>query len=642
MYPPIIRPKLGSEKRREIEDYLLLQWERAVASRNIQIDQHYVNWMKSYYAIPAESTRNVPWPGASNMVVPLTRMFIDTFVARTLNIVHATRPLLQIEGFPAEIREGLETYNNWKWEHDWDAYTLNRDMLMRGNKSGTVMVKTAWRYEQIYAAVPSQAPRGYEPQPEICHDGPNPRCIAFEDYFCYPITANRADEIQIHFHRLRWTQEQARLKMDRGQDYEGKWDISAEELESALEQPADLKRDEERESAGIDSEHRELQSVEAHFRHDLGGKRYQLCAVIIPKLNRLVDLYFNPYYSGQETFVDYRPFPREDLFFGDSMARLLEQAQEEVSKIHNDRRNLATLKSAPFFLAKDSVRTFDGKPIWYPGKMWKVDEIDDFKIESVNVSYSDMLGEENFAIELAQQLTGISGAQMAAATGQQGKKGIYNAAGTMAVLAEGNQRQHTNIRDFRYSFSRVARSTLLLQAMFGPDDPAIALMPPDDRQKVAEAIGALISYGPQKLAISRFEVKASDPAHNKEVHKAALIELAQLVSQYGQATAQMAATLVENANLNPILRDVYSGLVSAQRDLMSQLVREFDMEELAQRFPDVVGLIKQQQQQQQQLQARQASQQRLQGNGQAGAGNPPNPGQQPPMGGMGPSYGGGR
>ena len=52
-----------------------------------------VQWRKAYEATPAESTREFPWHGASNLVVPVTAIHCDTLLARVMNAIIKTSPL---------------------------------------------------------------------------------------------------------------------------------------------------------------------------------------------------------------------------------------------------------------------------------------------------------------------------------------------------------------------------------------------------------------------------------------------------------------------------------------------------------------------------------------------------------------------
>src|SRR5579872_5137510 len=391
--PEINRPDLPDDKRKELETYLLDHFRRAEDSRKAQLDDKYRAWQAIYDGIPFEKTRNQPWYKSSNFVVKLVQIYADTFLARTLNILFATKPLYTINGFPREMREGLEYYFNMKAVRDWKHYALAKQMIHSGNKNGTAPLKTVWHTWDKYIVEPGEKPGdGTVGKQIITYDGPLTRVIPFDDWNCYPITANSLDDVLIKFHKQRYVEAQVRRKIDTG-----KWKFTNIEhpetterqaidglLKGALFIPDDAKRKEEQENAGFDYLNlQELQAVECHLDYPTTNdpdRYYSIVALIIPKINKLVDVWYDEY-AKVEKFALYRPFPREDLIFGQSIAEKLDQSQEEASCIHNDRRNNATLANSVMFKVRaGSQGTPNASTNFYPGKVWTLEDLDDFDV----------------------------------------------------------------------------------------------------------------------------------------------------------------------------------------------------------------------------------------------------------------------
>lgn len=588
----IIRPELSAERRTELEAYLLDHWERAVDGRSQQVDEDYKRWDLNYKGVPRERIRTLPWYGASNFVVQLIRIFIDTFVARSLNIVFATKPLYTVSGFNRELREALEVYINHKAVVEWQHYTLAQRMLQRGAKNGTLTIKTPWVEEAEWAV---SAGEGETSRNRIVtFAGPKSRCIPFDDFYVYPITAEDMSEVEIKFHKVRYVEEDARRRRDAGA-----WNIEEGELESALQLPTDVRRKEEEEEAGVtDNRLKELQAVECHFRYAMWGSDVaRMVGVIIPSLRKLVDVYYYPYPRNVEIFHTYRPYPREHFFYGESMCQILEQSQEESSSVHNDRRNNSYIANAPVFKRRSGSLLPNPSSNWYPGKVWDVESMEDFDIVAVGRNYNDMLSEEAQLFQLAERLTGIGPPMQGSASGMSGKRGIYNAMGTIALLQESNQRQDTNIRDARVVLSEVSRTALILQRAYGGDDPSIQLFP-DEMQK--QIMAALQAATPDTLARCRFEVSASSAGVNKEIERMGLMQMATVLQQYGQVVHQLGQMLLD-PKLNPSLRSMITQIIDMHRWMAGRLLRAFDEYDLEGILPDVaVALAAGQQQQQQQ------------------------------------------
>jgi hypothetical protein len=582
--PKVVRPEpefFESDRFEELQQFLIDHWERAVLARQEQVDEKYRNWQRNYEAIPAVHRRTLPWPGASNFVVPLTRMFIDTFVARTLNIVFATRPLYTLDFLPREVKESTEEYLNRKAVYDWEHYLLTRELLQRGAKNGTVVTKTPWVVDEEYDVSMNDADQ-MEEELITVYSGPKTTAIPFEDFYLYPITVNRLEEATILFHRIRFVEEEAKRRAL-------KWNVSDTEIDAALEMPTDIKRDQVQADSGVqDPWLKELHLVECHLRFPLtndANKYYNVIALLEPRTKKLFDVYYNPYPRNLRIFQDYRPSPREDFFYGESWCQILQQSQEEASTIHNDRRNNSYIANAPIFKRRSSSLLPNPSTSWYPGKVWDLEDMADFEVVMLGRNYNDMLAEENHSFMLAERLIGIGAVMQGNAAGMMGKRGIYNAAGTLAVLSESNQRQDTNIRDIRQVLGAVGKIAFTLQRQYGTDDPVIDMFP----EKVAGEIRkGLQSATPDLLRKNYFEIKASDAGANSEVAKANLLQMAQTVGQYSASVPQLATQLMA-VSQNPVMSQLLMQVAQMNKWMAVRLMRAFDEFDGTEFLPDIAA-----------------------------------------------------
>lgn len=594
----VVRPQdLSPERSKEIFKYLSEQWTRASEGRAQQVDTHLDKWDKMYRAVPLSPERNFPWPKASNLVVPIIRMHLDTFVSRTLGIVFGTQPLIKALGYPKEHGDNLERYLNDKSMHSWEMYQFGRDLLFAGNKTGTGTAKVPWVDYSAFDVMPGTAAdaEDYRETEVSVYKGPRPEVIPFEDYFVYPITATRPHHIEIKFHRLRFTSEKAKENCDNGtwmHPFESEFPMGAEAilgLKTYLETPQDVKRENEQADAGAtDYMLQEFQPIEAHFRYDLGaGVYHDIVALFHPRMTELLDLYFNPYPRNAEIFHSYRPFPRDGMWYGESLCEILGPIQEEISAIHNDRRNNSYLSNSPVFVTKDAANVPNPSTNWYPGKTFRLEDTDDLQVLNIGRPHDPMIDQEGFSMQLAERVTGTGALAQGAASGAMGKRGVYSTGGTMAMIQEGNERQHTNIRDFRQTLSAVIKTCFLLQKAFDPNDPVLEFYPAD----VRKGIEAALEYADEtRTHLCRFEVRTSNAAMNKEVERQSLMQVSgTLNTLYGQ-TMQAAQQLM-NPQLNQGLRLVMNDIVQAQRQMAKRLISAFDELDPEGLLPDVAAAI---------------------------------------------------
>src|SRR5207249_4238769 len=105
----------------------------------------------------------------------------------------------------------------------------------------------------------------------------------------------------------------------------------------------------------------------------------------------------------------------------------------------------AFIANAPIFLRKNSSTIPNPSTVYYPGKVFDLDSIDDLNVISFGRNVDPGLDQESQVFQLADRLTAIGPPMQGLAEGQTGKRGVYNTSGTLALLSEGNQRQDTNI-----------------------------------------------------------------------------------------------------------------------------------------------------------------------------------------------------
>jgi hypothetical protein len=160
-------------------------------------------------------------------------------------------------------------------------------------------------------------------------------------------------------------------------------------------------------------------------------------------------------------------------------------------------------------------------------------------------------------------------------------------------MSQSNSRQMTHIRDFRWSVSEIAKAQFALQRHFGSDDPTIEMFDPSMQGKIRNFLSLATQ---DRIRRSFFEIKASDPAQNKEVDRQNLLQEAQILSQYGQQLVQMVGQYQMSSQKNPLLGSILRSLIGVQRDMAVSLARAFDQLHIEGKLPDFERLLNEEQQ----------------------------------------------
>lgn len=586
-------PYLGTDKRTEMTRWLLEKFRTAVNSRTNQVDGKYKNWLDNYSAKPFETVRTTPWYRASNFVPQLIRMHCDILTARMVGIVFGTKPFWKpqsvLEAIPREYTNALGSWMEFESFQRMNFYKPSRSGIARTFKTGTNVFKAVWRDPAVNLF---HVARGLEGtgirSTQISKECMELTPVPFDDFFVYPITVDSLEKVQIKFHRLRFTKEQVEWRKSKGL-----WDVNASDW--MLTSNGDYKPEPAKESQASEAGFTLTQDVvmpftaiECWFEYEMSdGNRYRLVAVLNPYVdkpeNALLRFYFNFDSRGDDPFVDQRFADRDDFFYGYSVPEILEQTQEEAAQIHNSRRDSNTIANVPTFKKKRLADVPNPANDWYPGKVFELDNMDDMDMMAFDGNYNAMIEEESFLQSLASSYTGISTAQQTMGGGVlDGKRGIYSAQGTMAMLQEGNDRPSLYLREFREPYHKIGR--LIFRSNRDLRTTPIPFSLWGEQGMYLKNVFALPE--PADYDPIFFSLGASDAGANKEIDRTNLLLMANTLAGYYNQLTQAVSLAASQPPDSPI-RETLLLILDGAKDLADRLLFVFDIGDRKRLIPDV-------------------------------------------------------
>ena len=178
-------------------------------------------WRKAYEACPREQSRDFPFYGASNLVVPIIAIFSDTLLARVMSAVLKTKPpwISKVFGKHADLgdpeREAIEELMEYAGMEpgELDIYRVYHDWFADTIKYGSSMIKCPHevRYKYEVQEVAGDGDPGGEVEIEFmkstAYEGPRPEKIAFEN-FLLPPNAKTVEAADIKVHKRQMTREE--------------------------------------------------------------------------------------------------------------------------------------------------------------------------------------------------------------------------------------------------------------------------------------------------------------------------------------------------------------------------------------------------------------------------------------------------
>jgi hypothetical protein len=587
----IIDLPISPDKKIELMGYLDEVWREAVNARANQIEGKFRHWMDNYAGKPKEETRTTPWPNASNFVPHLIRMHTDILNARLLGIIFGTKPFWMPKTFIEAPHDWLEDLGSWlEYESFYNIgiYHPIDSGILRSLKSGFCVLKAPWVVTESWLGSSTAESEEAFTSTRLLDEGIQLKPIAFDDYYPFPITANNLEEVQIHFHKLRFTkmavEQRARLEW---------WDDTAAKALVAGPPPqeTDTARASQALDAGVDiNPHTGMpyKAIEAWLDYPIAndGRMYKICVVFNPHFKDAKGYlkgYFQPSSKGLNPFIGLCPMPREELIFGYSCPEIIESSQEEMAQIHNWRRDSNTIANTPGWKKRRYPDVPNPGADWYPGKVWELEDMADLEIIQFGGNYNSLMEEESFLMNWVERIMGSGAPSQGQGAGTlDGKRGVYSSQGTMALLSEGNNRLDIYLKRLRYSFHKLGNLIYSSNRDWRPDGAEYTAW--GQRGEVVKR--SFQFREPEGYRGLFFEIGASNGGANRELDRNNLLLMANTMAGYYRQVTEAAGVITQLPEGHP-MRETLLQILDGARDLANRLLFAFDVDDRNKLAPDI-------------------------------------------------------
>jgi hypothetical protein len=552
-----------------------------------------VKWRKAYEAVPAEEVREFPWHNASNLVVPIVAIHSDTLLARVMSAVMKTRPLWVVrelgefaKSAPKGLRPALEDFFQYMGlePSELDLYRVYHEWFGEAIQLGTSIIKTPWVKRVIDKYGPAGDASGggdnnwYQ---ETLYEGPRPEKLKYEN-FKYPVNAATIEDMDFKYDVI----QMSRAKLEE-RKFRGTYDRVA--VQYALAQP-DRTSAQTQVTAQKEQDARvrtvpgygweEWDICECHFDYRVDTTHFaKLMVWYHEKSDQILRSYYH--YYPDEIYIAARLFYRNDMFPGMGFGEILLPFQEEISEIHNGRRDNMTISNMKGWAVDPDSKLHKGYRV-FPGAMLPAKQLTGQKeIEPLEMG-TPVQGEidsERLSLELAEKRSGVSPPMQGAGAGSNTKRGVYTAMGTLSLMQEGNTRTDLNITDIRYAHTRLGRLLGLEYGTFGVDEQKLEMFG-EHGKIIKQGLEAIVG---KKMALP---VYASSASVNKEVEKQSSLMMTQIMEKYHNTIAAMLQAVSNPMTPEPIKKYTLEAMKSS-RELMVSVMRQFDQDETDRLLPDI-------------------------------------------------------
>jgi len=541
------------------------------------------NWRRAYEATPLEKVRSFPFQNASNLVVPVIAIHADTLLSRIMAAIFKTHPIWAVrtvgsfKGQGEPLRDALEEALGYLAiePDELDLYRVYHEWVSEIIKYGTSVVKSPWEtlFETMLAPAGDGSGR-YDAVQNVKYDGPRPEKLPFEDFFISP-SAKTLESAEVKFHRRRmerWELEERRFRQV--------YDVA--KVDAVLARP-------DRTSPGVVQQGKEADAGtktisgygyaeydiwEGWCQYRINGRLIRVIASYHLASDTLLRGWLNNYPG--ETFVAGRMFYRDDMFHGYGFCETLAQFQEEISQIHNQRRDRMTVANSAAWRVNPDSKLHEGYKI-FPSAMVPAEK-DEIEALQMGEPSEVSIDEERLSLDLAERRSGVSQPSQAAGAGSFNKRGVYTAMGTLSIMQEGNNRTDLNVSDLRYAHTKVGRMIARQFAEFGNDTYRFGYFG-DMAERIVAALTALKE---RRMALP---VMSSTASVNREVEKQNDLMLSGVMSRHYQTIAQFLQA-ASSQQLPPAMQDYMKQAIRASNNLMKLVMRHFGFDEPERSVPE--------------------------------------------------------
>lgn len=590
--PDILIPaKLSEEKKTALKLYLKRRVLELKDSMKELYEEKIVKWRAAYEARPREKNRQFPFQNASNLIIPIIAIHVDTMKAQLMAAVFKTDPiaLAKVLGdFGPEADEFKTAYEEYMQyvciePEELDLYRVYGEAFDECIKYGMITAKCPWEDKTRDFLIPGGDGSGSARDflSKTLYVGPRPEKLPFSSFY-FPIMAKRLEDMDIKCHKRIMMQHEIEERKHTGvyDKVEANKVLGVPDRTSPTNEQTEKEHDIGAKTTGSYG-HKEWDIWECFVTYRYNDEAYapRLVAVYHEKSDSLLRCDYDNF--EKEWFVGARMAHRDDMYPGYGFAETLWMFQEGASETYNGYRDNQTVANTRVWRVHPDSKLHQGYRI-YPSAMLPADEGEIEALAHGDVSNIN-LDELRLLLELAERRSGVSPPQQGMGAGTMtGKRGIYSAMGTLSLLQEGNTRKDLNVSDMRDFHTRLMRLVSYQYGLLGKGNKYHEARLELFGKKATLIQQALDMVVQKKMGLP---IVSSTASVNKEVEKQNDVMLTQIMARHYQTIAQLLAAIQGPMTPDQVKQYMVQVIV-ASNILMKKILKNFGHDEVERLVPD--------------------------------------------------------
>lgn len=518
-------------------------------------------WQDAYDGTPQKKRKDFPFPNACNVVIPLIGIAVDSIVARIVNTIFGVEPFWTARPLRPEtelIAKPVQNFLEWSRRNEFNMYAETRKWVPEVVKFGWGYLKVPWSISTRRTFKIGENGEAI-PMDQVVRR-PDPHHVPIRDIITQAGIEDELNQAEWLCHRIRLTDGELAWR-----EHDGVYS-DVDEVIKRKEPLDDLFNRTVIETPTSTPKLNTLYEFWATLNPHMGkGLPENFVCTYHRGTKRILRAIYNPNITGVRPFAKAKFIEREGEMEGQGIAARLEMMQNELSTLHCQQVDNATLANTRFFVGRRGAVRPSSK-IW-PGRFFTVPDPDkDIKVIQMADIYGSMFRLSTEILSYSERASGVSDPFLGRESSVVGTRAT--ATGTLAILQEGNRRFDLNVRDIRDTLSFVGRLVMELNQQYRPRGVAFFVQGAEEGGITEEVLNLPDEFLASRLAI---ELTASTATINREVEKQGLISLLGLLTQYYERVLQLSA-MIENPNVPTRMKELASEMAEGAKVIMERLL----------------------------------------------------------------------
>ena len=572
-------------KVQEIVDWIVGEINTSLGER-ANLEDKLAEWERLYEARPKVAKKMFPWEGASNLVVPVIATAVDAVLARLLGSVFGGKKLFVGNARSAkwvEVVNPMEVWLDWVSSDVVKLYKVCRSWFLSLCKYGTGILNVDWERRIKKVVYFDKALGGIQEEYIMTHNGPVAENVPLIDFlFSNDLTSTQdVQNCEWVSHRKRYT-----WKNIKELETSKIW-YDVDRIVGGERTSATIVEEEAQEVTGIKPmRYNDFEIWRVYCSYDIEGDGVLSELVLDVHLEKAVALraVYNFYRHQERPLHLIRYMPRDNTILGIGLCQMLADIQKEITTLHNQRLDNATLANTKAWKRKRGSAVVTTEI--FPGCLVDVDDMDDIAELKIGDDHSSLLAEEMHTNTIGEKRSGISDYSVGRESSAIGSRAT--ATSTMAIIREGNKRFQMTIKDIREALVDVQHQIIMLYQQFiGDEDVMYEIFSDDEKQWVQKYFALPPEYSRSNVII---DVPSLSETENKEVAQQTLLTLMGVVKNFYDGMFQ-AFSVAVNPKAPEELKQLAIQGAKAGAKIWERVLESFDFRDSEKFTPDVDALL---------------------------------------------------